>query len=573
MRDDTGVFFLIEATGCAILYVAAVCWLTWPLARAASTSLPFTSIGCLTDPLLLAWGLAHQSRSLAGHLGDYLHGGMFHPTPHAVLYGEAAFGAVPLFAPVFLLTGNPTLALNVVLLGGIAMTATALHLVVRRWTGFHTAGVVAAATFLASPWVMWRWGPVAANYAMLFWLPPILFHLAQPAAGARHAMRLAALAVLQGLCSAYLAAATLIPLGTIGVVRLFRARTRASGITAVGAALGAGGVLAVVFSAHLLVRHANPDLAHQTPFPHVSKAVLRLPSGLFTADSPAFIPLSGWVVIALGAAIGLATRSRPTAVSTAPWGTLTLWSSASLLASLTPLVAWGKTLTTLPHVALLRALGFYEMLREPRRLGVAALIGLAALAGLAFGTAARHVPSRWAGRTASALRVLAAALFIGATLAVDLPYAPGNYQLQAAVADEPWLDAALAQHPGPLLEMPVGPLPRRHARAMYRAIYHHQPVLNGYDGYWPADFPSRMAVACRIPDAEAIRELRRTTGLATILVLLDRAGSQDFPGRVPYDCARWDAARWQEIAAKGGEGPLRLVARRGLEVLFAVGDD
>jgi hypothetical protein len=550
------------------------CWLTWPLARWATTALPYTAVGCVTDLLLLAWALAHQSRSLAGHVGSWFHGGIFHPTPHALLYGEAAFGAVPIFAPIFLATGRPALALNAVFLGGIAMTAAALHVVVRRWTGLHSAGIVAAITFLASPWIVWSWGPVAPNYVVLFYLPAIVFLLAEPATGTGRALLLATLTVLQGLCSVYLAVATLVPLGAIGVLRLLRPSTRAAGITAVTATLAAGGILAVPFATHLLVRWENPDLALQSPFPNIRGGIMALPSGLFAVDAPAFVPLAAWVVIALGAASRVVLR-RPASleVPASPWRTVVAWTGVALFASLTPVVAWRDGWFTLPHARLLQALGFYQMLREPRRLGVAALIGLAMLAGLAFATLARRGP--WGrGRGAPALRALAVVVFVVATrLSPDVRYLPGDYPSQTTITDAPWLDAALARHPGPLLETPVGTGAGRHARAMYRAIYHRQPVLNGYSGYWPAEFPGRMAVACRVPDVDAIRELRRTTGLATILVLVDRAGAPDWKGRVPYDCEAWDAERWRTLAAKGGEGPLRLVAREGEMLLFAVGDD
>ena len=62
---------------------------------------------------------------------------------------------MPLFAPVYLITGNPTLAGNLAWLGGVALTATALHLVVRSWSRLESAGAVAGFTYLTTRWVYW----------------------------------------------------------------------------------------------------------------------------------------------------------------------------------------------------------------------------------------------------------------------------------------------------------------------------------------------------------------------------------------------------------------------------------
>jgi hypothetical protein len=540
------------------------------------TTLPFTAIGCRGDSLLVAWALAHETRSLAGDLGAFFQGGAFHPTPHAILYGEAAFGAVPLFAPVFLATGNPALALNVVLVAGTALTATALHLVTHRWTRLHAAGAVTAATFLATPWVLWTWGPVAPNYVCLFYLPPIVWLAARPDASRGRTALLAALIVLQGLCGVYLAVATLAPLAVLGGVRLLRARTRAAGAAVLAAVLVGALMLAVPYSAYLDVRRANPLLGYQSLFLLVRFGVTSLPWGPFAWGAPAGIPRVAWLVLALGGAAAIAggLRRAPAPAPVSAWTTTALWIGAALVASLTAEVVWQGRRIAWPLGMLLFRLGAYEMVREPARLALAALVGLALLMGLAFAALAGALTGGRAGCRTAGLRALLAAAVVAGVWATD-PAGPlrAPYPVQAAIPDGPWLDAALAAHPGPLLEMPVGPGAYSHAHAMYRAIYHRQPILNGHSGYWPADFPPRMALACRLPDADALRELREITGLTTILVHLDRAGAPAFPAPPPYECQRWDPGVWRAIAARGQVGPLRLVAQHGASLLFAVVDE
>jgi hypothetical protein len=179
--------------------------------------------------LAITWVLAHQSRALLSEPSDLPHGNIFHPTPHAVLYGETATGALLYFLPVFALAGNPTLAINFTFLASAVLTAWSLHIVVKRWTGLTSAGVVAAGTFLATPWVLWSFMPCAPSHAVLQYLPWIMFLAAEPG-GRSGTAALLALVVLQCLSNPYLACAVLTPLAVLTIARLLRRTTRARGL-------------------------------------------------------------------------------------------------------------------------------------------------------------------------------------------------------------------------------------------------------------------------------------------------------------------------------------------------------
>ena len=151
----------------------------------------------------------------------------------------------------------------------------------------------------------------------------------------------------------------------------------------------------------------------------------------------------------------------------------------------------------------------------------------------------------------------------GLTVPFDRRALPSTYPT-AAVDVSPALVAELRAGNGPVLEVPVGPFggvsPFFHAIPLYRSIFHWRPLVNGYDGYWPAGFRERMALAARLPDAEALGALRNETGLTTIVVhqrLQTDAGAR----------AAWDA-----VAAAGGNAGLELVARLGDDLVFLVRD-
>jgi hypothetical protein len=291
---------------------------------------------------------------------------------------------------------------------------------------------------------------------------------------------------------------------------------------------------------------------------------------------PAGVPRVAWALLALGALIAPWVRRSRFAAPGFVWEATAVWTLAALVAALTPDVRFaGGARTTLPHAALLQALGLYEVIRQPGRLGVAALVGLALLTGLAFAAVAALLPGERRGRVVPLVRAAAAGCVVAALYAAyvgAVPRLPSAYPTQNAIAPAPLLQAALAVHPGPVLEVPVGPGIIPHARAMYRAIHHRQPILNGYNGYWPRGFPERMQLACRLPDTDALRTLVRETGLATIIVHVGVWGtppSKTSPS--PYACG-WEPERWRpEVGRRRATGDVfRLIAVDGQSYVFAV---
>ena len=124
---------------------------------------------------------------------------------------------------------------------------------------------------------------------------------------------------------------------------------------------------------------------------------------------------------------------------------------------------------------------------------------------------------------------------------------------------------------GALLELPIrdpsavgrmmdsgGGSPRFQVEAMYGSIFHWRSLLNGYQGYWPADFPDRMGIAEQMPSHEAVALLRKEAGLELVLVHIDR---------VPPE----QRAQWLRLANGDRlDEPVRLIAREGSTLLFRI---
>lgn len=567
------------------VYAALVVWLTWPLADVATTRFPLTSVTSFGDTMLTTWAAAHETRTLWSGAAALADAGIYHPTSHSLYYGETGFGALPFFAPVFAATGNPTLAMNVVFLAGVVLTASAIHAVTRRWTGSHGAGFVAGVTFVTTPWVLWTWVSTAPTYAMLQYLPLVVAMTAPVAASWRRTVGLGLLVALQGLTSAYVAVATCLPIAVVAALRIVRTATRRAGMHLV-AALGIGcALLLVPYWGYVQVRRENPRLEAQSIYAVQRLLPTVLPGEPFAIMQPTALPGVAWLLIIAGVVARFARRSAPPGAERrdAAWRHAALWAAVGFYFSLTPRVVIGDAQLTLPHVLLS---GLYSTLRGSHRLGVTTLIAGSMLAGIAFAECARRIP----GRHAAGLRhVLAGAVVVALLLAYFRPM-PGLGRMldpaaaypttPAPVAEGPIYDA-IARSSGALLELPVCPNADSHAVAMYRAIRHRRPLLNGYDGYYPAEFPARIALACRLPDADALAELVRTTDVGMILVHAPMLGvSRRAPARPPYACPAdertptqpgAEAQAWRDAGAPGARRDLRLVARApDADLLFVV---
>jgi hypothetical protein len=566
---------VVRSIALLLLWTAAILFLTWPLAAHLATHLPAVAVGGPLDSLLNGWALAHQSRALLTDPRTLPDGAIFWPARHALFYGEAGFGAVPFFMPVFLATGNPTLALNVVLLSGLVLTAFTMHLVVAHLTGSQRAGLVAGAALATTPWLSWSWLPAVPSFGMLQYFPVIMLVAARPAADRRSALTLLALVVVQGLTTVYVAAPLIAPLIVLGVLRIARRPTRRAGLMLFGVLAGAGIVLAAAYSGYAIVHLEDPLVATQTHW--LAKPTDPLPAMLGTAArlGPLAVPPAALVLIALGIVSAVRrTGGDWSSLGALPWRIGWLWTAVGLVIAVRPRADWHASLIAAPHSLLARFTPFYEVIRIPERLGLPALMGITMLTGIAFAECERLIARRRDGTPRSSLVAHAATMGL-VLVAVSAMYMtcqrglasawltfeplPVSYPLSPTVpAPAPALMEVLARPGGPLLELPVGSSPWPAARAMWRSIYHRRALLNGYNGYWPVGFPERMALAARLPDADALDALTNETGVE--LVLVRAAEYRDHPAR----------GLWTELAARGGNGRLLLVARDGDNLLFRV---
>jgi len=137
-----------------------------------------------------------------------------------------------------------------------------------------------------------------------------------------------------------------------------------------------------------------------------------------------------------------------------------------------------RVVTRGPYALLMYLPAFSDRLRVPARFAMLMALALAVVGGLFIDRLLRRKRRRV--KILSAAAVVAAVIVDGWIRPVPMLTAPAPVALPAEAA-----------HAAAVVELPLGD-PDRDAAAMYHAIAHGRPVINGYSGYGPAHYQMLM---------------------------------------------------------------------------------
>lgn len=239
-------------------------------------------------------------------------------------------------------------------------------------------------------------------------------------------------------------------------------------------------------------------------------------------------------------AIGLALSSATVVRARARGSALAFYTGAAIAMFLLclgpfPRFAGEPVLYQAPYAWLMRLPGF-EGLRVPTRFWTLGALCLAVAAGLAYARIAERVP-RTAGPWCV---VLVTAGILADGWIARMPVAPAPERF-------PLLERAAA---GPLIELPLGAV-SGDAASMYRSIFHGQPIVNGYSGFYTPFYPLlESSLLAGEPNS-----VPRMTALGVTTVAVRRA--EDVNGQT----AAWVAAipGAQPVGADGQVALFRVV--------------
>jgi len=483
----------------------AIAW-TWPLATRMSWRIPHDP----GDPVLNTWILWWNTQALP-FSSAWWSPPIFYPLPGAFALSEHLAGIAAFTAPLHAAGLSPIAAYNIALILCTWLSGYFAFLLGRRLTGSTVAGLVAGIAFGIAPYRASQLSHLQVLAAQ--WMPLALFAMhAYLDDGRRRWLALLAIAwLLQALSNGYylLFFPVLVGLWVLWFVDWRRNWRRGAAMLAVFAAASA-----LLLPVLLRYKRIHDALGLERSLDEMRQFSATLGSFIQPAHLLTFWPtrpaetqegflfpgVTVVVLCVLGLAALIGRRQLREAVASR---------SPAVFYGLATLLLWGLCLGPAPEnassleqirpYALLAWLPGFEGLRVPARFGMLAALCLSMAAAIA---AARLAPAtRW--------RRGLAALLVVAGLFVDgwIDEMPLTTPPQRVIIDGP-ADA-------PVLELPAGE-PAINVAAMYRAIDHGRPLVNGYSGHTPRHYDLLATYLLR-GDPTILTHYARGSGLVAIV--------------------------------------------------------
>ncbi len=549
---------------------------TYPLIRHFGTQIP-SGPG---DPQLVTWILAWGVHALTTNPFNLFNANIFYPVQNTLALSEHMFAVVPLFAPAYLLTGNPIIAHNMVFFLAFIFSGFTMFLLVHHWTGNFWAALLSGCMFAFAPIRFAELGHL--QLANFYWAPLVFLFLDRFVWSKRWA-DLAWFAVfywLQILASVYLGWMITIAVGAYVVyhmTRIDRGLLNRAMVPRYVAFIVAS--LIVLLPLHLpyfaiqqqwgfstllqdcVYWAADPLLNYLSPPYLFNDAYLALVQSYFPrlrypVNQQMLFP---GLVVALLAVVGClaVAKNLPASRPCQLQRLFRIVLVVALVLSLGPFLVILGTNTGLPLPYLLfyyLVPGFHAM-RVPARFALMAALAASVLAALGFLKASTFLHDRWGlkQRWSHGLQGLLALLWIGLFI-LELGFKP------LPVADIPtgrdvpevyrWL--ATKQLDGPIVELPIGQSFWQALNYMYFSTYHWLPLVNGTSRYTPPTHVQLNSELVTLPSLEAV-ELLTKLGVKGLVVHTDQLA--------PQEAARWQDANLADIG-------LEEMARFGADVVY-----
>lgn len=412
---------------------------TWPLFAHPATTVLDTpvlygdaSVFVQRDINLTMWILAWDTHALTTDPLRLFHANAFYPTPYGLALSEHMLGNVPLFAPVYLATGNPVLAHQTTLAATFVLAGLAMAAYVHHWTRDPVAALAAGFFFAFAPYRLWQLGNL--HVISIHWLPLVPLGIDLALDGRRRAggAMLAGALVAATCCSYYVGYAAFALAGAYAAVSLAGRRhdlPRAVGALALPVGVAAG-VVALVTVPYLILQRAGIILpgsvqagVDDIAFVAASSGPARFLGFLVTPRRDEIPQFLGYTVVALAAAALALHRRRPR-------GALLAVGITGFVLALGPsLTLPGGRQVTLPYAYLQAAVPGFATMRVPQRFGALMTLAATALGGLGVAAVRARIAAHGYRRSAD---WLAAALVVVALVeartpglrAVDVPVGP-----------------------------------------------------------------------------------------------------------------------------------------------------
>lgn len=371
------------------------------------------------DPLHLTWILAWDVHALTTDPLHLFDANTFYPLERSLAFSEHLLGVLPIFAPVYLLTGNPVAGYNTLFLLSFALSGFSAFCLTYYWTREFWPSLVAGSLFGFAPFRFGQTGHL--QLLNFFWAPFALIFLDQflRTRRWRHLAGFAGFYWLQVLSSGTLAYMTTLAVGLyVGYYTLVFDRTLLRFSLLQKALAFVGATLAILLPFHLpyleghqswgfvrslgVIRYYAPDvLSYLSAPPFMNDLYVSLfrPVQPEAADEKWLFP---GLVLPLLVVVGSLGRAEMLPSRKARQLRQLFWliMGAAVLLSLGPfLIVFGlDTRIPLPYLLLYYLVPGFAGMRVPGRFMLLALLAASPLAALGAHRCCEMVSRRYTSR-------------------------------------------------------------------------------------------------------------------------------------------------------------------------------
>jgi hypothetical protein len=475
-----------------VAFAVLTCGMMWPEVRHIGDSAVLHQ-----DVYFNMWRLQWIAHALATSPTNIFNANIFYPEPRTLLFSDAMLLQGVIAAPLIWLGVWPVLVHNILLLGAIVVSAAAMFALVHYLTRSRGAALLAGTIFAFAPYRFEHIMHMELQWTMWMPLAFLALHRTFDNGRVRDGLACGLAVVLQMFSSVYygMFLATLLTTSSL----LLQISVPWTAIRRTVVPLVAGAVLAVT----LVGIYARPYLRARDRVGERSVEEVRM----FAARPADYLvtPPTNWLY---GRWQTRGEMERRLFVGAVPF---LLAVVAVLLRRPSRVIIVYVLVTVVAFEASLGLRGYaysflyqyitpFRGLRAPARLGIFVVFSLAVLAGFGYSFLAAALRARH--RLVLLVLLLTAVLaeyFTTVTVARYPNVAPPVYRLLAS------------QPPGVVAEFPVPSdgLPGQDPKYAYLSIFHWKPLVNGYSGYYPASYMTRLMNLRRFPEPFSLRVLRR----------------------------------------------------------------
>ena len=495
---------LRPALGALVLFAALAAFHTWPLASAPGTWSRNDNGDALIDQWTIAW-VAHQLPRDPLHLFD---ANIFYPERRTLAFSEHLVPQALMVAPVLWMGGSPVLAFNLCLLAGFTLTAWAMCLVIRRWTGNWWAALIAGCLAGYNASSLTRLTHIQSQHLEFLPLAILALDRLLDSPRTRHALALGGWFGLQALTSVYLlvfssvamvAAAAVRPLEWSGArFRQIAPRLLLAASIAIVLLLPFLAVYWRVHEEHGVARTLSDLRLYSASWRDylATGGMLHWPWSRAFWRGNGFFPgvtATALVVAAIGS--GVAFRDRRAR----------MWLAIGVVGFC---FSFGASFA--PYVWLHQVVPLFQSIRAVNRYGQLVLLSVAVLGG--FGAA-------WSlGRLRAGTRRSAIGLLLLVLVNAEAWRGPLSLTKFEGIPKE---FATLASVPGAVVVCfpfySFGTEIGGNGRHMLNSTANWRPLLNGYSGFAPRSFQRHVAGVSRFPDEASVAYLR-SVGVTHVVI-------------------------------------------------------